>query len=153
MGQIGMQIEQALKEAMRARRREEVNVLKMVRTELQYAAKEKQRDLTEEEEIRILTRMIRKRQEALEMYRAGGRTDRQAEEAREIAIIERFLPRKLGREDVLPIIEEVIREVGAQGPRDFGKVMGAVMRRLRGQRVDGAEVRAWVEERLSRGNA
>ncbi|GBC85755.1 hypothetical protein HRbin11_02205 [bacterium HR11] len=152
MGEISRRVEQDWKDALRAHRRDEVNVLRLIRTELQYAAKDKQAELTEAEEVAVLERMLKKRREALEMYRQGGRSDMIAQEEAEIAIIERYLPQRLGRDEVLPIIEEVIRQTGARGPRDFGRVMGLVMQRLKGHRVDGAQVRAWVEERLARGH-
>ncbi|MCS7312281.1 MAG: GatB/YqeY domain-containing protein [Acidobacteria bacterium] len=152
MGEISRRVEQDWKDALRAHRRDEVNVLRLIRTELQYAAKDKQAELTEAEEVAILERMLKKRREALEMYRQGGRPDMIAQEETEIAIIERYLPRSLGRDEILPIIEEVIRQTGARGPRDFGRVMGLVMQRLKGHRVDGAQVRVWVEERLAQGD-
>lgn len=152
MGEIGRRVEQDWKDALRAHRRDEVNVLRLIRTELQYAAKDKQAELTDAEEVVVLERMLKKRREALELYRQGGRSDMVAQEEAEMAVIERYLPRSLGRDEVLPIIEEVIRQTGARGPQDFGRVMGGVMQRLRGQRVDGAQVRAWVEERLARGD-
>ncbi len=148
MSQIYEQIEKDFKNALRAHRKDEARVLRMIKSELQYATIEKRTALTDEEVMAVLEKMIKKRKDAIELYKKADRADHIQREMDEIAIIERYLPRTLGREDVWPIIEDVINEVGAMGPSDFGKVMGTVMRRLKGQRVDGNQVRQLVQEAL-----
>ena len=148
MSQLYQKIEEDFKNALRAHQKDEARVLRMIKSELQYATIEKRTALSDEEVIAVLEKMVKKRKDAIELYKKADRADHVQREQDEIAIIERYLPRALSRDDVWPIIEEVINEVGATGPSDFGKVMGAVMRRLKGQRVDGNQVRQWVQEAL-----
>ncbi|MFX8906957.1 GatB/YqeY domain-containing protein, partial [Acinetobacter baumannii] len=81
----------------------------------------------------MLQSMIKQRRESIAMFQQGGRTDLAEKEAGEIAIIEEFLPRQLGEEEVRVIAAKVIADVGAAGPKDMGKVMAAMKSAYAGQ--------------------
>ena len=141
-------MQQAMHDAMRARRTDEAAALRLVLSALRTAAIEARRDLTEEETVAVLQREAKRRREAEAAYRQAGRTDRADREAFELEVIGRFLPRPLEAAELERLVDEALAATGATGPRDLGKVMGALMPKLRG-RADGAEVRRLVQSRLA----
>jgi uncharacterized protein YqeY len=104
--------------------------------------------LTPEEEIAALTNAAKKRREAIEMYKQGGRNDLLEKESAELAIISAYLPQALSAEEVAQIIDTAIKETGAAAAGDIGKVMGKIMPQVKG-RADGKMVQQMVRERLS----
>ncbi len=148
MSDLLQKIENDFKNALREHKKDVAQVLRLIKTELKYATVDKGTSLTEEEIFAILNRMVKKRRDAIEIYKKAGRDEHIQQELFEIEIIEHYLPRELTKEDVLPLIQEVIESVQARGPKDFGKVMGQVMKRLKGQRVDARAVREWIQSAL-----
>ncbi len=108
----------------------------------------KRQKLTDEEIIKVLKSEVKKRREAIELYRKGGRNDLADKEEKEIEIVSKYLPAELGAEEVRKKVKEVIAQVGAGGPTDFGKVMGMVMKEFKGQ-ADGTLVNQIVKEELT----
>ncbi len=105
------------------------------------------RELAESDILAILQRQVKQRRESIEQFERGGRDDLADTERAEIAIIERYLPRQLDRDEIVARARTVIEQSGASGPGDRGKVMGALMRELRGE-ADGALVNAVVSDLL-----
>lgn len=140
-------IQQAMYEAMKARRTEEAAALRMLLSTLKSAAIDARHDLSDEEAIAVLQREAKRRREAEQAYRDAGRTDRADKERFEAEVIARFLPAPLTAEELARLVDEAIAATGATSPRDLGKVMGQVMRQVQG-RAEGAEVRRLVLERL-----
>ncbi len=138
-----------MRAALKEGRKEELGTLRLLRSDLLRAAKDAGRSLDEAEVLGVLQKAARKRQEAAEAYRQGGRPDLLEAEQNELRIIESYLPKQLSREDLEAIVREVIDEVGAASPRDMGPVMKAVMPRIAG-RADGRQVNVLVRELLSR---
>lgn len=136
-----------LKEALKSRDSLKVSVFRMLLSSLHEKEIEKIRDLSEDEEIEILSAEAKKRREAIEAYRQGGREDLAEKEKRELRIIEGYLPERMSSEELEDLVRKVVSEVGAASPSDLGRVMGAVMSRVKG-RAEGAEVRKMVEEVL-----
>jgi uncharacterized protein YqeY len=127
---------------MRAGERDRVGALRMLASALQQDAK-----LGDGDEIAVLQRERKKRIEAADAFREGGRADAaQAEEA-EARVIESYLPEQLGDEELGELVGAAIEEAGAAGPREMGKVMSIVMPRVEG-RADGKRVSQVVRERL-----
>ena len=140
-------VQQAMFQAMKARRAEEAAALRLVLSALQSAAIDARQDLSEEQAVAVLQREARKRREAEQAYRDGGRVERAEREAFERSVIERFLPERLDPDELARLVDEAVAATGASGPRELGKVMGRLMPAVRG-RADGNEVRRLVLERL-----
>jgi hypothetical protein len=121
--------------------------LRLLKAQLRNAEIEKGSPLTEEEEIQLLNSALKKRRESMELYAKGGRQDLYEKEAREVEIIQSYLPKQLTPEELKEVVEKVIAEVGATSPRDMGKVMKAIMSEYRG-RVDGRQVQELVKAKL-----
>ena len=99
--------------------------------------------------VTVLTRMVKQRRDSIEQYNAGGRPELAAKEAAEIAVIEGYLPRMLGEAATRELVAGLIAETGAAGPKDMGKVMGALKSRHTGE-VDMGKASSLVKEMLAR---
>jgi uncharacterized protein len=127
---------------MRSRERERVGALRMLANALQQDAK-----LGKGDEIAVLQRERKKRIEAAEAFRDGGRADAAAAEEAEARVIESYLPEQLDDEELAELVGAAIDEAGAESPAEMGKVMSIVMPRIEG-RADGKRVSQVVRERL-----
>ena len=141
-------IEDELKEATLARDAERRDTLRLILSALRGAEKELQRPLKNDEELQVLQRERKRRTEAAEAFRAGGREEQAAAEEREIAVLEEFMPAPLSEEEIEEIVDDVIEEVGATSMRDLGRVMADVMPQVAG-RADGSTVSQLVREKLA----
>jgi len=142
------EIEDELKDAMRARDAERRDALRLILNSLKGSQKELQRPLSEDEELQVLQRERKRRVEAAEAFRAGGREEQAASEERELEILEEFMPEPLGEEEIEEIVDDVIAEVGATSMADLGRVMADVMPQVAG-RADGSQVSQIVREKLA----
>jgi uncharacterized protein len=140
-------VQQAMFQAMKARRGDEVAALRLALSALKSAAIDARRDLTDDQAVAVLQREARKRREAEQAYRDAGRTERADREAFERSVIDRFLPSMLEPAELARLVDEAVAATGATGPKELGKVMGRLVPQVRG-RADGAEVRRLVQERL-----
>ena len=141
-------LEGELKEAMVARDAERRNTLRLILASLRGAEKDLQRPLHDDEELQVLQRERKRRREAAEGFRAGGREEQAEAEERELAVLEEFMPAPLSEEDLEEIVDDAIAEVGATSMRDFGRVMADVMPQVSG-RADGSAVSQLVKEKLA----
>jgi len=142
------ELESDLTDAMRAGEAERRDALRLILTSLRAAEKELQRPLKEDEELQVLQRERKRRLEAADAFRAGGREEQAAKEERELEILEEYMPEPLSDDELEEIVDDVIAEVGATGVRDFGRVMADVMPQVAG-RADGAAVTQLVREKLA----
>ena len=106
-------------------------------------------ELKEEDETRMLTKLIKQRKDSLEIYQQQNRPDLAVKELDEIAVIEKFLPRQLDGEELKAVLSKIIADTGASSPADMGKVMGVATKQLAGQ-ADGKTISATVKELLSK---
>jgi len=106
-------------------------------------------ELKEEDETKLLQKLIKQRKDSLEIFQQQQRADLAQKEQEEIAVIERFLPRQLSAEELKAALSKIIAETGASSPADIGKVMGAATKQLAGQ-ADGKTISATVKELLSK---
>ncbi|MDO6434307.1 GatB/YqeY domain-containing protein [Flavitalea sp. BT771] len=106
-------------------------------------------ELKEEDETKLLQKLIKQRKDSLEIYQQQQRADLAQKELEEIAVIERFLPKQLSAEELKAALTKIIAETGASSPADMGKVMGAATKQLAGQ-ADGKTISATVKELLSK---
>ena len=141
-------LEDELKQAMVARDGERRDTLRLILTSLHSAEKELQRPLHDDEELQVLQRERKRRTEASEAFRAGGREEQADAEERELAVLEEFMPEPLSEEELEEIVDDAIAEVGATSMRDIGRVMADVMPQVAG-RADGSAVTQLVREKLA----
>ena len=106
-------------------------------------------DLKEEDEVKLLQKLLKSRKDSLEIYSAQNRRDLAVKEEEEIAIIEKFLPAQMSPEDLKTILLKIITDTGAAGPADMGKVMGVATKQLAGK-TDGKSISTMVKELLSK---
>ena len=137
------QVQDDVKTAMKAGERERVHALRLIAAELQKAAKEGGAD-----EVEVLQRERKRRLEAAEAYRDGGRDDLAAAEEREAELIAGYMPAQLSEEELHAIVGDAVAESGASSPAEMGKVMALVMPQVKG-RADGKRVSAVVKEKLT----
>jgi len=140
------QIQNDVRAALKAGERERAQALRMLANALQNAHKDARGRTVDE--VEILRRERKRRLEAAEAYERAGDSERARAERAEAELIDGYLPQPLAAEELVRIVDEAIAETGASEPRDVGKVMAAVMPRVRG-RADGAEVSRLVKERLA----
>ena len=142
------ELEGQVKEAMRARDDHRRDALRLILNSLRSAEKELLRPLHDDEELQVLQRERKRRVEAAEAFRAGGRDEQAEAEERELAVLEEFMPEPLSEEELEEIVDDVIAEVGATSMRDLGRVMADVMPQVAG-RADGSAVSQIVREKLA----
>ncbi len=141
-------IEDEVKDAMRARDGDRRDALRLILASLKSAEKELQRPLVELEELQVLQRERKKRVEAADAFRAGGREEQADAEEYELDVLEEFMPEPLSEDDLEEIVDDAIAEVGATSLRDLGRVMADVMPQIAG-RADGSAVTQLVREKLA----
>jgi uncharacterized protein YqeY len=134
--------------AMKAKDQAQLSTLRMLKAALTNKSVEKNRPLTEAEELQVVSSLVKQRRDAIEQFAAGGRADLVEKERREIDVLESYLPPKVSPDELEQAITRAIQETGASGPKDMGKVMKAVMAALAGKTVDGRQVSERVKNRL-----
>ncbi len=141
-------LQEDVKRAMKARDRERLAATRMIMAAIKQREVDERIELDDTQVIEVLSRMIKQRRDSLGQYEAAGRQDLADKEAYEIALISEYLPPALDDETLDALIGEAITTTGATGPRDIGKVMGALGPRVKG-RADMGEVSRRVKARLS----
>jgi uncharacterized protein YqeY len=106
-------------------------------------------ELKQEDEIKLLQKLVKQRKDSLEIYQQQNRADLAQKEQEEIEVIEKFLPKQLSAEELKGAIARIIADVGASSPADMGKVMGAATKQLAGK-ADGKTISALVKELLAK---
>ena len=106
-------------------------------------------DLKEDDEIKLLQKLVKQRKDSLEIFQQQKRTDLAQKEQEEIEVIEKFLPKQLSPDEIKTELSAIIDEVGASTPADMGKVMGVATKKLAGK-ADGKTISALVKELLSK---
>lgn len=135
------------KEAMRARDRSRVNALRMLSSALGNEQIQLGHELSGDEEIAVLRRQLKQREESAEAYREAGRAEQAESESAEAEVIRGYLPAPMSREELEEVADRAIEETGASGMKDMGNVMGRA-RELSENRAEGRELSAIVRERL-----
>jgi len=145
-------INNALKEAQKAKNERAVSTLRMVNSTLKNADIEARGGgkppLGDAETLSILQKMIKQRQESVELYQKGGRADLVKQEQEEIAIITAYLPKQMSEAEMMTAIESAIKDTGAAGMKDMGKVIGALRTKFAGQ-MDMAKASGMVKAKLT----
>lgn len=141
-------IQKDLMEAMKSKDELRLSVLRMVKSAMKHKEIEKIRPLEEAEALQILQTLVKQRRESVEMFTKGGRTDLAEKEAREIGIIETYLPAGAGAEEMDRAIEAAITATGANSAKQMGAVIKAAREHLAGKTVDGKALSDRVRARL-----
>lgn len=143
------QLNQDMKTAMKAKDRESLTTIRMIKSTIQNEEIAKGRDLTADEELTILAREKKQRLESLEEFKKADRADLVEKLEVELKIVDQYLPEQLSDDEVRVIVQETIDEVGADSMKDMGTVMSAVMPKVQG-RADGGQINGLVRELLSK---
>ncbi|ACJ33219.1 GatB/YqeY domain-containing protein [Anoxybacillus flavithermus] len=137
-----------MKQAMKNKEKDKLSVIRMVKSALQNEAIKLGKTLTEDEELTVLSRELKQRKDSLQEFEKAGRTDLVDKVKEEITVLELYMPKQLSEEELTQIVKETIAEVGASSKADMGKVMGAIMPKVKGK-TDGSLVNKLVQQHLS----
>ena len=141
-------VDQEMIRALKTKDKTRLSALRMLKSGLHNREIDLKRELGEAEFLQLVASMVKQRKDSIEQFEKGGRTDLVEKEKAELKVIEEFLPSQLSEADLDAAITEAIREVGATGIRDMGKVMKVLMPKVTG-RADGKVVGDKVKARLS----
>ena len=138
---LEQQINEKIKEAMKAKDKDRLNALRAIKSAILLANTEKgaSETLSREAEIKILQKLYKQRKESYEIFTQQNRHDLASEEQTQMNVIEEFLPKPLSDDELIQELKNIISEVGATSPGDFGKVMSAASKKLAGK-ADGKAI-------------
>lgn len=134
-------------QAMKAKDKTRLSVIRMVRASLQNEAIQKGSDLSTDNELSVLSRELKQRRESLEEFQKAGRDDLVDQLENEIIILQQYMPAQLSTEEITKLVKEAIHAVNATSVNEFGKVMGYLMPNVKGK-ADGSKVQQIVKEQL-----
>lgn len=148
--ELTKQVDHDMIAAMKAHDVERTSTLRMIKAALKNREIEKRLPLTDAEAQQVFATMIKQRKDSIEQFQKGNRPELAEKEAREIVIIEGYLPKNLGADELQKVVDEVMG-AGTFGPRDMGPAMKAVQARIAemGQRADGRQVSELVKTKLA----
>jgi hypothetical protein len=145
---ITQKVQKEMVDAMRARQELRLSTLRMVKAALKNKEIDKRSPLDEKDEIQVLATLIKQRKDSIEQFTKGGRLELAQKEQQEIEIIEGYLPKALGEQEVTATVKAVIAEMGSPTMKEMGAVMKNVMAHFSGARVDGKLVSETVKREL-----
>ncbi|GGA68693.1 GatB/YqeY domain-containing protein [Ornithinibacillus halotolerans] len=138
-----------MKQAMKNKDKERLSVIRMVKASLQNESiKLGKSELSEDEDLTILSRELKQRKDSLQEFKSAGREDLVEKLEMEIEIIQEYMPEQLSDEELSAIIQETIQETGASSKKDMGKVMSAIMPKVKGK-ADGSKINKLVQQFLN----
>lgn len=141
-------LNQDMKVAMKAKDKEKLLTIRMLKSALQTEQINKGEELTEEDELTVLSREKKQRVESLNEFKAAGRDDLVIKLEKELEVVDHYLPAQLSEEEVRAIVKETIEETNASSMKDMGKIMGPLMPKVKGK-ADGNLVSSIVKEELN----
>ena len=147
---LELKITTALKEAMKSKNKMALTALRAVKSAILLHKTQKSSDggLSNEDEMKILQKLVKQRKDSAAIYTGQGRNDLADPELKEAEIIQQFLPKALSEDEVKGVVKSIIEEIGAEGMKDMGKVMGISTKKLMGK-ADGKMISTIVKEILS----
>lgn len=138
-----------MKQAMKAKDKDTLSVIRMVKAALQNEAIHLKKDqLSEDEELTILSREVKQRKDSLQEFTSAGREDLVQKLKSELTIVNQYLPKQLSEDELSQVVDDTIREVGATSKAEMGKVMAALMPKVKGK-ADGSLVNKLVQQQLN----
>jgi len=147
---ITEQIQKDIVASMKSKQELRLSTLRMAKSALKNKEIDKRAPLDEKEEIAVLSTLIKQRKDSIEQFTKGNRPELAQKEADEITIIEGYMPKAVGEEEIVATVKAVIAEMGAPTMKDMGTVMKTAMARFGGARVDGKLVSETVKKELSK---
>jgi len=144
------QVQKDMVDAMRKKEELRLSTLRMMKASLQNKQIEKRGALEEKEELQVFSTMIKQRKDSIQQFEKGNRPELARKEAEEIAIIEGYMPKAAGEDEVVATVRAVIAEMGSPTMKDMGAVMKTVMAKFAGARVDGKLVSETVKNQLAK---
>ncbi|MDN5215757.1 GatB/YqeY domain-containing protein [Fulvivirgaceae bacterium BMA12] len=143
---LKQQIEGDIKKAMLAKQKDELTALRSIKSLILLAETEKgsQDVLSEDQEMKLLMKAAKQRKDSAGLYQEKGREDLASKELLELEVINRYLPKQLSEDELKEALKAIITEIGASGPQDMGKVMGAATKKLAGK-ADGKTISSLVK--------
>ena len=145
-------VQKEMVDAMRSKEELRLSTLRMMKAALQMKRIEKRADLDEKEELQVFTTMIKQRKDSIDQFTKGNRPELAAQEAQEITIIEAYMPKAVGEEEIAATVKAVIAEMGSPTMKDMGAVMKNVKAKFGDARVDGKELSEEVKKQLAGGS-
>ncbi|PYI97014.1 MAG: glutamyl-tRNA amidotransferase [Verrucomicrobia bacterium] len=148
---LSQRIDSDLKEAMRAKDATRLSVLRMLKSALTYGAIAKsgvEAELSDAEGAQVIRKQVKQRQDSIESFEKGGRTELAEKEREELSILNAYLPQAMSADEVAKVVRETIAEIGATSKAQMGAVMKALQAKVAG-RVDGKTLSAEVQKQLS----
>ena len=146
---LEQQIQKDIMEAMKAHDESRLNATRGIKSEILLAKTSRaDHELSDADVLKIIQKLVKQRKESAELYTQGNRPELAEKELAELKVMEAYLPKALSEDEVRNILKEVVAEVGATGPKDMGKVMGAATKKLAGQ-ADGKLISTIVKELLA----
>jgi uncharacterized protein YqeY len=145
---IGDTITQKIGEALKAHDEIRLSTLRLLSSAFNYEFIAKQHKLSEDEELVVVRREAKKRKEAIEAYEKAGYKDRAEKEAKELAILQEYLPPEVTDEEIAKLVDEAMKETGASSIADMGKVIGLVKAKTKGA-ADGAKIAEFTKSKLA----
>lgn len=144
------QVMTAMKEAMKSKDSNALTSLRAIKSAILLAQTETgaKTELTEEDEIKLLQKLVKQRKDSATIFAEQGRDDLAQPELDQAAVIEKFLPEQMSEEEIAKVVSEIISKTGAAGMQDMGKVMGMASKELAGK-ADGKTISTIVKEKLS----
>ena len=140
-------LNEEMKQAMKARDEIRLSVIRLIRSSVKNREIESRHELNDGEITEVVSTLVKQRRESIRMFGEAGRTDLVEKEEKELSVLLAYLPQQLSPEEVEALVVQAIADSGAQGPKDMGKVMKAIMPHVTG-RADGSLVSAVVKEKL-----
>ncbi len=147
MSEIKAKLNDAVKDAMRAKDKERLSTLRLATSALKQVEVDERVELDDTRVLAILDKMVKQRKDSVEQFTQGGRDDLAQKEQLEIDVLKEFLPEAMGDDEIAAVIQAAITETGAEGMKDMGKVMGLVKPQVQG-RADMSAVSKKVKELL-----
>ncbi|MFU0791427.1 GatB/YqeY domain-containing protein [Cerasibacillus sp. JNUCC 74] len=142
-------LNQDMKQAMKNKDKETLSVIRMVKASLQNESIKLGKDvLSEDEELTILSREVKQRKDSLQEFKSAEREDLVQKTETELHILEKYMPKQLTNEELEAIVQSTIEEVNATSKKDIGKVMSAIMPKVKGK-ADGSQINKLVQKQLS----
>ncbi len=146
---LTQRVQKEMVDAMRSKEELRLSTLRMMKAALQNKRIEKRADLDEKEELQVFSTMIKQRKDSIEQFEKGNRPELAQKEAQEIVIIEAYMPKAVGEEEIVATVRAVIAEMGSPTMKDMGTVMKNVKAKFGDARVDGKLVSEAVKKQLS----
>lgn len=137
-----------MKQAMRNKEKDKLTVIRMIKASLQNEAIKLGAELAEEQELTVLSREVKQRKDSLHEFEKAGREDLVEKIRTELQYVELYMPKQLTEEEVSEIVKQTIAETGAASKADMGKVMSAIMPKVKGK-ADGSLINKLVQQHLS----